>query len=198
MEEKIQADVANVAEKLKRLFAEAKTEKEGRRYNPHARFKKPEIWRAAAEKCIGIGADPYSFVRAAFLYCTVPGGPFPQNMCTAAATRWYHEYQKSICGDHPEGDVYQAEIKGLISQSLVQGMQSGRRLRDFLLDDSFPPLDSVPAFVRVVLLPRDEMVFQKFGKMAYQEVMGNQRLLDVLRNLGHSLDFVERVKATRQ
>ena len=66
-------DTENTAAVIKRHFYEFKRAQLGKSYSPAERFRRPEIWTAAAEKCAKLKADPYHFVRAAFRFNNVPG-----------------------------------------------------------------------------------------------------------------------------
>jgi hypothetical protein len=184
-------DFENLAVELQDLFATGKREQSGQPYRPHARFRNPQIWRAAAELCASVQADPFSFVRAAFLYCSIPGGPFPQNMATKAAVRWYEEYQKlQVKGQG--GDPFAAEVSSLIRHALRQlpHRRFHATVSDFLLDDMFTRLDVIPAFIRLIILPHDTRLRTKFGLLAKQEVLGNPRLLELLQQQKWDLSFL--------
>src|SRR4051812_7282423 len=106
----VSADVDTLSNTLKKLFSQAKSNQMGRKYSPHARFKNPAIWHEVAKKCIELQADPLEFIEAAFMYCSASGGPFPQNLASNAAVRWYHEYLKVI-GAKEGDDVYAKRIQ---------------------------------------------------------------------------------------
>ncbi len=189
------ADRDAAAELLKRYFNAAKSEQRGQAYRPAARYRTYELWAAIADLCIELKADPYDFVRAAFLYCAVPGGPFPQNLAANCARRWYEQYrQASVKNGKVPDKIFKAEISSMITSLGQQMMRSGKRPRDFLLDTYLVREDAAPAFARVLLLPKDPAIMAKFGKKARSEIIGNQKLLSILKELNLNLDWLETVK----
>lgn len=192
------ADPESVAKQIKKHFYASKKDRNRKPYSPGSKFTRPELWMAAAENCIRAGADPYSFVRGAFMYCSTPGGPFPNNMGSNAAVRWYSEYRR-IYGknEDTQQDIYESEIKYLIGGCMKMALtvQKARKIKisEFLLDDSTRE-DILPAFVRVLLMPNDERIMKRWGKTAYVELIGNPRLLKLLEAMGHKLDFVRRMR----
>lgn len=173
-----------------------KVEQQGKAYRPHERFRKYELWIAAAEMCNSMNADPYDFVRAAFHFCTVPGGPFPHMLCGNAIRRWYQEYRRAATevGKDAPDEVFKTEISYLFREIGRRMVRSKQRPKDFLLDDAMLPLHLAPAFCRVLILPKDPDVMRMFGKKARSEIIGNQKLLNVLNELGMDLSWLERLK----
>ena len=194
----IVADLHNVAGRIRQLFIENKRKDSEKAYHPHPRFDRNEIWMAAAENCIECKADPYSFVRAAFRYCSIPGGPFPNNMCGKAAVKWFEAYKhlNSQVMKTGETDVFKAEVRAIIRSGMVAAITAQRthkRPRDFLLAD-FGGEGLVSAFVRCILMPTDELILAKWGKLATSQILGSQRLLTVLQELKCDLSFLERFR----
>ena len=187
------AEVVNLAPELRKWYIAMKKDFIGKPYKPHPRFDTIKIWQAAAEKCLDLKADPFSFMRAGFIYSGMPKGPFPTHYASNAAVRWYQTYSRmySKDGKAPE-DVYAAEIKALIGDAAMQlHTQRITNFRDYLLDEHFCRLDVIPAFVRIILMPSEPAVFHKWSRKAYQEIMSNPRLLDVLQGkLGYDLQWL--------
>lgn len=191
---KISAEVSATAGLIKKHFYAAKTEQraDGKRYNPAERFRDSAAWEAAGELCNQLSADPYDFVRAAFLYCTVPGGPFPVNMTGSAAKRWYQQWRRLNVKKGYEGeDPYAREIMQLLRETTRLALVSQRNISDFLLDEYMLPLHICPAFVRVLLLSKDPQVMEAFGRLARAEIVGNQKLLNTIQALGVDLTWME-------
>jgi hypothetical protein len=189
------AEQGVVAELLKKYFNAAKSEQQGKPYRPHPRYRRIEIWLAAADIAIEMKADPYDFIKAAFLFCTVPGGPYPQNLAANCARRWYSIYRQSAVknGKFPDS-IFKDEITNTIQALARQMMTSGKRPRDFLLDTFLTKEDVAPAFTRVLLLSKDPDILAKFGRKARSEIVGNQKLLTILQELKMDLSWLDRVK----
>lgn len=179
------ADVRSTAARIKKIFAEHKREKTGKPYRPAARFASAEFWTKAAEICNSVGADPYSFVRATFLYNTVPGGPFPQQIASKAGARWYEDYAKLYKAKHGD-NAYANEVRNTFS-GVVRAMRSHPRQADFLRD----PAADIPDFVRLLLLPSDPVIRKQFGRSGRDEIMSNQHLMDALEHIGFKWEKME-------
>ncbi len=189
------AEQGVVAELLKKYFNAAKSEQQGKPYRPHPRYRRLEIWLAAADLAIELKADPYDFVKAAFLFAQIPGGPFPQNLSAGCARRWYVQYRQSAIknGKFPDS-IFKDEITSTFHALARQMVASGKRPRDFLLDTFLTKEDVAPAFTRVLLLPKDPDILAKFGRKARSEIVGNQKLLQILQELNMDLSWLDTVK----
>ena len=194
----ITGDKDYVASKIREyFFAGKKDRQDGKSYKPSKKFLNPEIWVVAAEICIELKADPYSFVRAAFLYNSVSGGPYPHQLTGNAIRHWYAHYKKTV--NAPEGvDVYECEVQSLITYSATLALRmatsNNETLVSVMLSDFWLKLDVVPAFVRVVLVPNDSAIYKKWGRLAYREIMCNQRLLCILQTKEYDLNFLQRIE----
>ena len=180
-------DLDGLANRLKKAFAEAKTEQQGKKYKAADRFKAMHVWYGVARKCLELNADPEDFIEAAFAYCSVPGGPYPQNLASRAMDRWYGEALKVNGGNTtlgPGETLYGRRLAGIIQTNFMAAMRlssaNHKRIRDILLDDLMLPLDLCPSYVRVLLLPKDPAIVARWGAKARSEIMSNPRLLKTL------------------
>lgn len=180
-------DLDGLANRLKKAFAEAKTEQQGKKYRPAERFKSMHVWYGVARKCLALNADPDDFIQAAFDYCSVPGGPYPQNLASRAMDRWYAEFARPLGGAEtlkPGESLYGRRLASVIQSNFTSVLRlshaNKKRIRDILLDDSVLPTDLCPSFIRVLLLPKDPDVVAKWGAKARSEIMSNPRLLKTL------------------
>ena len=196
---KLDPDLDGVANALKKGYAERRTEQQGRKYRPADRFLNMHIWYGAARKCAELAADPDDFLDAAFNYCSIPGGPFPQNLATRAMDRWYREHAQLVSQTGteplPKGEtVYSLSVKHRIKGTLMTGIQLSKRLNlslsRVLQDDIRMSLDLYPAFTRVLLLPGDKMIQAKWGAKARAEIMSNPRLLKMLMSSTFDLSWL--------
>lgn len=191
-------DLDSLANRLKKAFAEAKTEQQGKKYKPAERFKNMAVWYGVARKCLDLEADPDDFIEAAFLYCSVPGGPFPQNLASRAMDRWYGEALKISSANteplKPGETLYSRKVAATISSGLSMALRlskaNNRRLRDILLDDFMLSLDLCPAYIRVLLLSKDPAIADKWGAKARSEIMSNPRLLKTLNGSTFDLTWL--------
>jgi len=196
MDQDIRSDADSIGQIIRRHFVEGKSQQIGKKYSFQKKYNSPDFWRVAAQICIEINADPFSFVRSAFLFCSIPGGPFPNQLCGNAIRKWFQSYQK-LNAKPGVADVYEAEILSWIQTSyfLVRNIAAANNLtfRDVLTTEIFVRTDNVPPFVRLLLLPNDPENIKMWGRAAYYEVMGNPKLLSILENKGYNLDFLSRI-----
>jgi hypothetical protein len=184
-------DTENLAPIIKRHFYEFKREQLSKPYSPGEKFRRHEIWSAAAEKCVQLQADPYNFVRAAFRYNRVPGGPFPNQLSGAVMTKWYGDLLREVQTAKGQNPI-DAEIRLLMSEALQQGLQQNRvRLRDYFISELYVAASVYPAFIRMLLFPQDQQIKDAWGKKATDEILANPQLLEVLRTGGYAIGFMQ-------
>lgn len=187
------ANIGNTAAEIKKYFYNFKRTQIGKSYSPAERFRKPEIWNAAAEKCIELKADPYNFTRAAFQFNNVPGGPFPHQLAGNAMTKWYRNFCRNLgASNMTEHEVTEQEVRDLLARGLrLMTEQSRMRPRDYFLDDYAVRLDILPAYIRVLLLSKDQEILKKWGHLATTELNSNPHLIDVINRMGYSTEFTK-------
>lgn len=185
-------ETQNVADAVRKAFRDRKAQQTGRPYRPMARWDDDELWLKIAMSCQQEKADPASWVDAAFQYCRVPGGPFPNQLAGKAATRWYHDLVQSsssqATGEPVDlvGEEVTREVQNVVERFLAQGCSPKDLLGDRCLFE-------IPAYVRVIMLPDDPEIIQAFGREAHGQVTSNPRLFEVLVQKGYRLDWLEKV-----
>ena len=184
----------NLSQEIKRCFSEAKRQQLGKSYSPAPRFNKPEDWYAAAEVCAELEANAANFVRAAFMFNNVPGGPFPKQLAGNAIRRWYNQYRTQAGADGKAGDdVDDQELRGMFKHAtLCMLSQIKMRPRDFLLSEYTVRPAVVPAFVRVLLFPKDAAMLEKWGRLAHEELDSNPQALAAVKRLGYDISNIEK------
>jgi hypothetical protein len=91
-----QAEITATANIIRSTYQVQKTRALGRPYNPGTRVAgKSEDWQKAAINALKCRANPAAFVEAAFTFCTVKGGPNPNQLTGRAAVRWWHQSRGS-------------------------------------------------------------------------------------------------------
>ena len=193
---KLDPDIDGLANALRKKFAEAKTSQMGRRYSPAKRFQSIAIWYGVARKCLALNADPDDFIEAAFLYCSIPGGPYPQNLASRAMDRWYGE-MLSLVGDEPlaKGEtIFTRRLRGMIRDTVNASLRIARantmRLRDVLNSTTLLDVETYPPYVRMVLLPKDPEVARRWSNSARAELRINSRLLKTLQDIEADLSWL--------
>lgn len=182
-------NLAEIEAQIRRHFSQLKQQQRNTTYRPHARFRKPELWERAAENCAGLRANPYSFVLAAFLYNTVPGGPFPQQLTGGAAIKWYHDYQRANQAENDE-DPFLCNTQS----RLLTGLQMSVT-HPFVGPSEALMVEAnhLPAWVRLVLAPDYAPIWASYGRTAAQEIGGCPPLYDALVKLGTDRKLLDRI-----
>ena len=186
-------EIFNTGQEVKKAFYEAKRQQLGKPYSPQGRHNKPETWLAAGELCIELQASPYDFVRAAFLFNNVPGGPFPNQLVGGGARRWYNQYRQHMNAvGMPAEEVDNQEVLGMFRHAVKCMMSQIRmRPRDFLLDEYIMRRDVTPAFVRVLLFPNDQQMRDRWLREACEELNSQPSILAAVKRLGYDVSFME-------
>ena len=189
-------DLDGLATDLRKKFAEAKTEQMGRRYTPAERFRNMSIWYGVARKCLELHADPDDFIEAAFLFCSVPGGPFPQNLASRAMDRWYGEAGRFTSAKPlaPGETLFSRRLDGKVQAGMLLAIRLAGankiRLRDVVADDKMLRTDMCPAHVRMLLFPQDPEVAKRWRNEARAEIQTNPRLLLALKQSHYDLTWL--------
>jgi hypothetical protein len=162
-------------------------------------------WQRAAEVCIELNATPEVYVDAAFSYCQMPTGPYPNAMYGVAARKWYAAYnngrtdllqsrQKSEEAGRDfmfdeENDVSVLNLKAdieYVNRSLLRLLGSSA-ITDSAIEYLASIMASYPPHVRVLLAPGNEKVKKFFGKYALEYYMKNPRAHRAAEILGYPI-----------
>jgi len=81
-----------VAREIRKAYAERKERLIGRPWKPNARHKSFSLWQKAADQALELDAPPETYVHAAFQYCKMTTGPFPNNLGGPAAAGWWKQW----------------------------------------------------------------------------------------------------------
>lgn len=189
----VNGDVENMAVALRLCYCRRKAQQLGRAYSPHPRFKSSQLWLTAATLCTELEADPEAFVEAAFRYNTVPGGPFPQQIGSKAAVRWYkrHVENSKIAVAVPGQEdkvISPIEQEHTMNMSHVALLALERGVKETIMDRS---LWHIPDYTRVLLMPKDPEVLQRFGRSAAGQINNSPALRKLLKEKGYDLSFME-------
>ena len=184
-----QNELQNLANELASLFEIEKSLQLGRSYRPHPKANKKEYWLKAAEICNDLEATPLDFIKSAFSFANIPGGPFPTTYGGKAIARYYKNYAKTL-EVGKDSSVFEETIKHSIKstvQSCCQRMQrTGVPIKESLKDDTMP----FPAYVRLYLLPEDVEARLKYKKQAREELEANPALVGILKKLKMNIDKI--------
>lgn len=182
-------NLLEIEEQLRRHFGRLKRQQRQSAYRPHPRFNNEELWRKAAENCANLRASPYSFVLAAFLYNTVPGGPFPQQLTGGAAIKWYLTYQKvNHAKDDEDPFLLDTQNKLLTGTQMALTHPFYGPSQALMIE-----ANNLPAWVRLVLCPDDAAIWAGYGRIAAQELGGCPPLYDALVKLGTNVTLLKRI-----
>lgn len=106
-----------VAREIKKFYGERKSAVLGREWRPNERHRMFENWQRAADQAIRLEAPADAYVYAAFRYCKMSTGPFPNNLAGKSAETWWHNY----CRENPAYQKKQkdADESGAVGETLA-------------------------------------------------------------------------------
>lgn len=196
----IQYDIQGLMMIIRSEFKRHKQEITGRKYNPNVRHDNESSWRAAAENCVQLNADPYRFVEACFKQCRSPAGPFANQLGGPGAKNWYlAEYpsggpaneddyvapdQNSPIPDMSASDLVREEFKMAI-ELLVR--RTGSKQPFDWYKDLMNFLVPIQPYTRVCLGHSLPGILEEWGEKACEQVTRNPALYNALIKMG----FVE-------
>ena len=186
------ADPIKVAGRIKRLFCKRKRERHGR-YTLPERFNVDEFWEAAAAQCIRLQVSPATYIEAAFKFCRVPGGPFPQHLGKQAIVGWVDHYRKTL-GDPVE--AFRAELEAFKRNVEWVYQTSNQRITPmmFLTETQFN--QDINPCVALAYCPAPPVI-RLYGADALDAFESDPVLEEVFSKLHISTPWIQTVKANR-
>lgn len=183
-------EVENVSVAIRNAFRSQKAQQTGRPYRPNARWDDDATWHRAAEACISSQADPTTWVQAVFINSRTPGGPFPNQLGGRAAAGWYAQLRDSVVDPDSCGpaDLLNEEITMELNNAITLAVSVDDPLKVVLM----ARYHALPPYVRVVLLPLDEDILERWGMAAYAQISQNPGLCDRLQQRGYNLSWMDR------
>ena len=187
-------------------FKRRKEEITRRGYKPNPRHDKWDNWLQAADNCIKIGADPLRFVEACFSACTLPSGPFANQLGGPGAERWFYSVYPSKFNRVEENsnefstaddketlfaadDMVNYELKAAIILLIrLSGTKNQAYWQPFLVNTMTP----ISAHIRIALGYWMPDVAKLYGDEALGVLTVNPELFRALRNAG--CDLTEFIK----
>lgn len=194
-----------VAREIRKYYLERKQVLFKNKFKMHEKHSEFFHWQRAAEVCIELNATPEVYVDAAFSYCRLATGPYPNAMYGPAAKKWYTSYsngredlaqsrQKSeeqgrdFMFDE-ENDVGVLNLKAdieYVNRSLLRLLGSSD-ITETALEYLASLMVSYPPHVRVLLAPGHEKVKKFFGRFALEYYMKNPRAHRAAETLGYPI-----------
>ena len=206
-----------IAREMRKAYAERKSRLLGRKWKPNARHQSFAHWQRAADQALRLDAPAEAYIYAAFAYCKMSTGPFPNNLAGPAAVGWWSEYMLHNPGYREERK--QLEEAGAdpnlvsgVTPAITEIKQDLQHLRTSLFrmtnEKDWPPLG--PKSLRVVrseMLPMrphmrmilsypDDVVLKYYGKEILQNFERRPEILRAMQTLG--FDTLELLQWLRQ
>lgn len=203
MEADINAAVPNSEEEaifaleLKKAFARARTDKDSKPFRLNPRYDDPVVWLKMARNCMACKASPYDFIQACMTHCpSVPGGPFPNMFSGVVTQTWYSKYAKEFLeGKQNESETsMHVAIRSQMHAILrLWGSEYRQKmsLAEFLLDDLLLPEYRFPPLIRVLLMPKQPEVLERFHDAAKLDYDHNPVIRQAIADLGLDSSWVE-------
>ena len=180
-------ELQNIADELSNLFRIEKELQLGRTYRPHPKSNKNEFWLKAAEICLDLGAKPIDYIKSAFSFNSVSGGPYPSIYGGKAIKRYYKDYVKDLDVGSDSSvfeEIIKYEIKSVFQACHQRMTRTGIPLRNTLADETMP----FSAYTRLYLAPGDLEITSKYKEKFKELCKVNPALLEVLNKLKMNTD----------
>lgn len=81
-----------LAADIKKIYLERKNSLMNGRFKLSGEYASHSHWLKAAAVCKELGASPEGFIKAAFSYCNLKTGPYPNGFTGTCARNWYRQY----------------------------------------------------------------------------------------------------------
>jgi hypothetical protein len=135
------------------------------------RFDKWTFWEAAALACMELNADPYDFIKAAFLHSINPKALLPQMLHGNKIKEWYKmENQVELS----------AVLDNVIKNDVLNACKNHNKgLKEVLEDETI----NIPAYIRYALIPENKTILEKFGRQAYKILIARPDLVNALKKI---------------
>lgn len=189
--------VRALSKALKQAYINEKTQRIGnkRPYKFSPKHDKDAHWKKIAVQCLELNADPITYMRAAFIKCTMPDGPFVNSLGGAAAEAWYRNYVRTIGSkaddirqpnetivdavERKELSTHIKEIRATLEK--VNGTwEPNEKNVEWLLRYSNP----VPVHIRALLCYPVEETRIRYGKEAHDYFAARPQLINAAKKLG--------------
>ena len=180
-------ELQNLADELSNLFRIEKGLQLGRSYKPHPNSNKNEYWLNAAEICLDLGAKPIDYIKSAFSFNSVSGGPYPTIYGGKAIKRYYKDYVKDLDVGSDSSvfeETIRYEIKSVFQTCHQRMVRTGIPLRDTLADATMP----FSAYARLCLSPGDIEISNRYKDELKELLKTNPGLTEVLKKLKMNMD----------
>lgn len=161
---------------MRRFFIETKTARQKRPYHPNPKWDTPDFWTDVGSLCLEINARPDLFIQAQFDTSKLPDGPYPTALKGPGAKRRYWDWIR----------IHRPQDRGEVSSSMeVETDEVEHAMRKAMKDcrEDFPdePVNvalrsyilMTPAWLRILLVPYDEEVLQRWGEQGGGELLEN-------------------------
>ena len=191
-----------VAREIRRYYLERKNSIYNNKFKLSPKHSEFVHWQRAAVVCMELNAVPEVFVDAAFKYCNITTGPFPNAMYGQCARKWYAAYmagRKDLVQAHetakclgldpssdPNSDMHVVTLRNdidFVKRSLYR-LKGNDRIDNTAMLYIESLMVSYPPHVRVLFGFKNEKIKNFFGKEAYQYYMQNPGMFYAAETLG--------------
>lgn len=197
----------STAKLLQDAYRTAMFEKNGKPFSLSDRYKAVQSWQQAAKNCIALRADPKVFVQAQFKSAHTARICYPQSLSGEWAIRNYELYVrannlKHITDAAGSADGVVPNVSSLVADDLVS--QQVELLKNLLVQMhghvNIRSADArnilvIPAYTfddwfRVCLFPNDQIIWESYGKEAYESLTRNAEIREACIRRGWDVEVV--------
>jgi hypothetical protein len=189
------ADLDRLSDRVKALFVRYKTRQLGRPYKLQARFSaNEELWMNGARICLEYQLSPADLMEALFTYNQVPGGPFPNQLGGTAIASQALRYKRTHTGME---EKWAEKFTYFTNYLRTLEHNSNGRVRPHVALTQLPYRTDVDPVLACCLLPSPG-VLHWHGDLAYDLIVEDPALEEVLRTLGKNLSWMDTIKHNRE
>lgn len=184
------SDPDRVAERIKRVYVEMRSNQLGKAYHMQDRYRKDStLWLRAAKIAIEKKVSPITFCTAMFTYNPVPGGPYPTQVGSAYLKR--------------DIDLYLATYQDPEREWPTKYKEGKMYLRQFINNskDNLKPVDILTSplvngvidpFICCCLCPVPK-VLQRHGPAACERIKDTPGLVELMEAEGIPMNWIKYV-----
>lgn len=179
---------------LRELYVRRKSDLIGRAYRPHPRWDTPQFWTKVASVCWKLNAQPHHFLDAQFydLGAESKDGPFPNMLVGKSAEFKYRRYVGRYNLLPPKlNETGVVQDTQLVSDALAALWEEANRSFDGDIVETLTcTYSTVPAWLRLLLLPDDAVVAEFWGSDGCEDLVRNASLREQAKLMGYPVDRV--------
>lgn len=163
---------------LRSLFIERKSALMRKPYRPNPRFDSHDFWTQVGSLCSELGASPNQFMTALFDECRERQGPFPNTLHGAWARKawnfWAAKNQVKVAAAQGQQHLDVSDLSSMLREVYQEAC---RLFGGDMIQAVRSPVVTCPPYLRLLLAPDDEQVWEAWGSQGLPDILNNPELV---------------------